>query len=93
MELDSFEEYKRYLEESINDLGISKPPRVMSAYNLFNYERQLENKLKGKKCVGEVGEEWKKLPEERKEYYIKIYERRKKEYNNLKIDYDMLVNK
>jgi hypothetical protein len=93
MEVDSFEEYKRYLEESINDLGISKPPRVMSAYNLFNYERQLEGKLTGKKCGGEVGDEWKKLSDERREYYVKIYERRKREYNDLKNDYEILVNK
>jgi hypothetical protein len=37
MEEDSFEEYKKYLEESINDIEISKPPRVMSAYNLFYF--------------------------------------------------------
>jgi hypothetical protein len=33
------------------------------------------------------------LSDEKKEYYIKMYEVRKKEYNDLKVDYDILSNR
>jgi hypothetical protein len=78
LEMDSFEEYKKYLEEGINYLEISKPPRVMSAYNLFYYERQRSGKERNKKYLGNIAEEWRMLPEEKKEYYVQIEEVRKK---------------
>jgi hypothetical protein len=33
----------------------------MTAYNLFNFEKQVENRLKGKKYPDDILHQWKKL--------------------------------
>lgn len=87
-EEDSFQEYKKYLEDSIGVSDILKPPRIMSPYSLFYFERQTQEKSKGKIDIISLNkvlaEEWKSLPDSKKEYYFKIHEIRKREYNDLK---------
>lgn len=39
---DSFEEYKKYLEDSIGVAGIKAPPKLMTPYQRFYYERKYE---------------------------------------------------
>lgn len=46
-EEDSFEDYKKYLEESLGISGIAAPPRIMTPYNRFFFERNCEEKSKG----------------------------------------------
>lgn len=52
----SYEEYKKYLEESIGVMNLQPPSKPMNAFMRFFFERSCEERSKGNK-------EWKKMTE------------------------------
>ncbi len=77
-EENSYQEYKKYLEESFGLTGIPTPPRPFTPYMRFFYERNCEERSKGNhnfvEFTKKAAEEWKKLDDKKKEYYQKLYD-------------------
>ena len=82
-EEDSYEQYKKYLEESLGIFGIPPPPKPMNPYMRFYFERSCEEKSNGNFNMQafnkKISEEWGNLTPKKKEFYQKIYEIRMKE--------------
>ena len=82
-EEDSFENYKKYLEDSLGIYGVNPPPRPLTPYMRLFFERSTEEKSKGNTVIAQLTrglvEEWKNLPPKKKEYYQKTYEIRNRE--------------
>jgi hypothetical protein len=74
---DSYEEYKKYLENSLGITDLQAPQAPMNPYMRFFLERSSEERSKGAKdwkaLTKAVSEEWKRLPDNKKEFYEKIY--------------------
>lgn len=96
-EEDSYEEYKKYLEESLGISNIKAPLKPMNPYMRFFFERSCEERSKGntnwKEITQLLAQEWKKLPQSKKDYYEKVYEIRLRERNSLNDEYEKLTKK
>lgn len=69
----------------------------MNAYMRFFLERSCEERSKGatnwNDITKQISEEWKKLPENKREFYEKIHEIRLREKNELQDEYENLTKK
>lgn len=81
-------------------MGISSivpPIKPMNPYMRFFLERSSEERSKGRSdwnvITKELTEEWKTLPEAKKEFFQKIYEVRLRERNALLDEYNELSRK
>lgn len=67
---DSFETYKKYLEDSIGIANVEAPPRPLTPYLRFYFERSCEEKAKNNPKMNELtrslASEWKELPAKKK---------------------------
>ena len=77
--------------------GIPQPPRPLTPYMRFFFERNCEEKSKGSKDMinlsRNLSEEWKTLSDKKKEYYQKTYEIRSREREELQEEYELLTKK
>ena len=93
----SYEEYKKYLEESIGVMNLQPPSKPMNAFMRYFFERSCEERSKGnkkwKKMTETISEEWKKLPGNKKQYYEKLYEISMKERSEIYEEYERLTKK
>ena len=74
---DSYEAYKKYLEDSLGLPPVDAPKTPMNPYMRFFLERSSEERSKGpivwSVLTKKLSDEWKDLSANKKEYYEKIY--------------------
>ena len=73
---DSYDIYKKYLEDSIGVHNLNPPNKPMNAYMRFFFERSCEERSKGNKewklVTQQISDEWKKIAPTKKQYYDKL---------------------